>query len=122
MPNVISQIKSVPVEGPKGSTSATSAMMIAVDIDDLTTADSFVTELAEQFKLHRMTAPPETSMMLITILGDLTASQFAARWQAIEARDPVVRAFMSLMTVADVIQGTASGEVLERVSLVTTNQ
>jgi len=119
MPNVISQIKSFPVQGPNGSTSA---MMIAVDIDDPAAADSFVTEVAEQFKLHRMTAPPETSMMLITILGGLTASQFATLWEAIEASDPVLRAFMSLMNVADVIQGTASGEVLERVSLVTTNQ
>jgi hypothetical protein len=114
MPNTIAQVKNVPVDGPNGPTSA---LMLALNIADLATAPAFVSEVAEHFKVQRMLAPPETSMLLITLMGDFTASQFAARWLDLETQDPVIKALMSLLTVADVIQGTATGQVLERASL-----
>jgi hypothetical protein len=52
-------------------------MMIAVNIDDAATGEALVSQVAEQFKLHRTLAPPNTSMMLVTLVGDLTADRFA---------------------------------------------
>lgn len=112
--NSIAQIKIVEVDGPSGPANA---MMVAVNIDDPQTAEAFVSQVAEEFKLHRMVAPPDTSLLLMTIIGGLSAERFAARWKAIEQEDEVVRAFMSRMLVADVIQGTSGGEQLSSVSL-----
>jgi hypothetical protein len=114
MLNTIAQVKTVQVNGPNGPANA---IMTAVNIDDAPSAESFVATVAEQFKLHRMTAPPETSMLLITLIGPLTADRFASKWREIEKADEVVGAFMSLMVMADVIQGSKSGQQLSKVSL-----
>ena len=113
--NSVTQIKTVDVEGPDGPATA---IMIAVDIDDPSTAEAFVSEVAEQFKVHRTVSPPDTSMLLVTLVGGLTAERFAAKWREVERTDPVVHAYMSLMVVADVIQGTKSGKQLSTASLV----
>ncbi len=112
--NSVSPAKNVPINGPKGPTTA---MMLSVDINDPLTAQAFVSEVAEHFKVQRMIAPPDTSMLLITVLGDYTAAQFAARWRTLEGWDPTLHAFMALMIVADVVHGTPDGKVLEQVSL-----
>jgi hypothetical protein len=56
-------------------------------------------------------------MLLITLVGPLSADRFAKRWNEIEQRDEVVRAFMAQMAVADVIQGTKTGQELSKASL-----
>lgn len=112
--NKIAQIKTLPVGGPNGPATA---MMIAVNIVAPAAADTFVEEVAEQFKLHRTTAPPNTTMLLITLMGDMTAPRFAARWREIEQHDQIVRAYMKLMLKADVVQGTVSGQQLSAASL-----
>ena len=112
--NSIAQVKTVAANGPKGPTTA---MMMAVNIGDAASGEAFVSEIAEQFKLHRTAAPPNTSMLLVTLVGGLSADRFAARWRDIVQQDGIVRAYMSLMQVADVVQGTKSGQQLSKASL-----
>ena len=112
--NSIAQITTVRSEGPNGPANA---IMIAVNIDDPSSAEAFVAQVAEQFKVHRTVSPPDTSMLLITLVGGLTAERFAAKWREIEQADPVVKAYMSLMVIADVVQGTKTGQQLSNASL-----
>jgi hypothetical protein len=112
--NSIAQVKAVTLEGPNGPANA---LMMALTIEDPTTAEAFVEQVAEQFKVHRMLAPPDTSMLLITLVGGLSAERFAGRWRDIEQHDEVMRAFMAQMAVADVIQGTKTGQQLSKASL-----
>jgi hypothetical protein len=112
--NVILQVKTMDVTGPEGPTVA---MMIAADIGDPASAASFVTTVAERFKLERMLAPPETSMLLVTLIGDLSADAFADRWSEIQAEDVALAAFMGMLQRADVMQGGPSGQPLSQVSL-----
>ena len=112
--NVIVQAKVASVNGPQG---AAHALMIAVNIDNPETADEFVTEVTERFKVERMLSLPDTKMLLITLMGELTAPRFAERWAEIRRQDPIVQHFMSLMVAADVIQATPSGQPLSRASL-----
>lgn len=113
--NSIEQVKTVEVDGPNGPAVA---MMIALDVNDVAAVDEFVQSVAERFKLERMLAPPSTFLVLFTIIGDLSADDFASRWHAIQQSDPVIHAFMSLMEMADVIQDTPSGEKLSNASLI----
>ena len=112
--NTVTQIKTVGVNGPNGPSHA---IMMAVNINDPKMAEAFVSEVAEQFKLHRMISPPETNMLLITLVGDLAAHRFASQWHEIEQSDPILHHFMSLMVVADVIQGTKEGWQVSNASL-----
>ncbi len=112
--NSIKQIQTVALQGPKGPANA---MMIAIDIGDANAAEGFIQQVVEQFKVNRMLAPPDTSMLLITSVGDVSADRFARQWNEITQQDDVVRAFMAQMTVADVIQGTETGKQLSKASL-----
>jgi hypothetical protein len=112
--NAIDHVKTVSVDGPGGPANA---MMMALNVGDPAGAEASISEVAEQFKLHRMVAPPDTSMQLVTIIGGLPAERFAAWWQQIAGRDGIVGAFMSLMVVADVVQGTPAGQQLSKASL-----
>jgi hypothetical protein len=112
--NEIAQVKTVAVAGPGGPAHA---MMIAVNIGDPSSAEDFVGRVMEQFLASRMLAPPDTTLLLVTLIGNLTAQRFAARWQQLAERDEAVRAFMSLMTIADAVQGTPVGQELSKASL-----
>lgn len=113
--NSIAQVKTVDVDGPNGPAVA---LMFALNVNDVATADQFVQSVAERFKLDRMLAPPDTSLALFTIIGDLSAHAFASQWHKIQQADPVIQAFMDLMKIANVVQGTPSGEELSSASLV----
>lgn len=112
--NSIAQVKTVEVQGPEGPAVA---MMIALDVGDAASAEAFVTVVAERFKLDRMLAPPQTSMLLFTMIGGMSAQSFAARWKEVEKADSVIRAFMGMMNVAEVVQGTKDGKQLGSASL-----
>jgi hypothetical protein len=107
-------MKTVRVNGPNGPANA---IMMAVNIDEPSTAEAFVSQVVEKFKLHRTISPPDSSLLLVTLVGDQTAERFAAKWCGIEQADPILRAYMSLMVVADVIQGTKTGQQLSKASL-----
>lgn len=93
------------------------AIFISLDCGDLDTADSFISEVAQLFKVHRMISPPETSVLLVTLLGWLSATRFAERWREIAEGDPILDHDMSVMHIADAVHATAEDEVLETVSL-----
>lgn len=93
------------------------AIMIGIDVHDGATADSFVAEVAEQFKMQRMISPPNTNALLVTMVGDMSAARFAECWRALVRGDEILTVFMSQMRLADVRHGTAAGQALESVSL-----
>ena len=73
--------------------------------------------VVEAFKVNRMIAPPATNRLLITVIGEQTAAQFASEWHLVARKDPIVNAFMSKMAVAEVVQGTPQGAVRSQASL-----
>ncbi len=112
--NAIAQVQTFAANGPTGPATA---IMIAVKIGDAASGEAFVSEIAERFKLYRTAAPPNTSMLLVSLVGALSADRFAARWRDVEKQDGVVWAYMSLMQVADVVQGAELGQELSKASL-----
>lgn len=112
--NSISNLKTVSLQSPSGPLTA---VMVGLDIPDVQTADAFVAEVAAQFKMQRMSSPPYTSGLLITIIGELPAAQSVRRWRELAATDPILAAFMSRMRIADVMRGLPSGQPSETLSL-----
>jgi hypothetical protein len=93
------------------------AIMIGVTVRDTSTADALVIEVAEQFKMKRMMSSPKTNALLITLVGEMSATRFAECWRAPVAADEILDIFMSQMRLADVMHGVESGQVLETTSL-----
>jgi len=112
--NSIANLKTVSVQSPGGPVTA---IMVGINIADLQSADTFVAEVADKFKMQRMLSPPDTSGLLVTIIGELTAARFAEKWRELVAGDDALAVFMSQMRVADVMRGLPSGQPLERASL-----
>jgi len=114
--NSVANLKTVNFQSPTGPAAA---IVIGVNISDVQAADAFISEVAEKFKMQRMLSPPDTSGLLVTIIGDLPAARFAEKWRGLVATDQALSIFMSQMRVADVMRGSPSGQMLERVSLLT---
>jgi hypothetical protein len=93
------------------------AIVMGLDIPDAQTTDSFLDHVVEKFKNQRMCSPPTTANMSITLTGALTAEQFRDMWAQRSASDPILKAFMSMMVVADVLH-IRGRELLDRASLV----
>src|SRR5262249_25596344 len=93
------------------------AIMMALDVNEPAQADDFIQEVARRFRLQRMSSPPDTAALLITITGALPASSFADVWNRVREGDEILNVFMSRMRKADVIRGTQDGQMLESVSL-----
>lgn len=113
--NSIANLKSLHLQSEEGPVNA---IVMGLNIRDLDTADAFIAESAEKFKLQRMCSPPDTSVLLITIMTEMPATRFAERWREIQSQDQILAAFMSMMKRADVERGTAAGDALESVSLI----
>jgi hypothetical protein len=113
--NKIVQIKTVQGGSPE---QPTFAILTNMDINNSAAADGFLREVAKTFVSHRMCSPPQTNGMLLTIIGDLSAATCVELWRQIMNEDKALLFFMSQMRVADVIRGSASGEELERVSII----
>jgi hypothetical protein len=96
---------------------STSAIMVALNINDRATADAFVKEALHKILLQRMQSPPHTGLMCITIIGSMTAREFASLWKKHLAREPAMAAFLERMQAADVIHGTPQGQTLDTASL-----
>jgi hypothetical protein len=92
------------------------AVVMGLNLSEVETVDSFLDHVVEQFKNQRMCSPPETAHLTITVAGDLTAEQFRDLWVKRYATDPILKHFMSLMVLADVLHIQA-GNLLDRASL-----
>jgi hypothetical protein len=97
---------------------STAAIMVALNFRDRSTAGRFVKDVVHKVLLERMTSPPDTALLCITIMGNVTASEFAQLWRKHVYSEPAMVAFMKRMRAADVINGTPQGQVLEQVSLI----
>ena len=114
MANQIREVKTVVIEGGQGPGQA---IMIALDFDEPSRLKDLAAEAVDRFKVHRMISPPDTSILLVTIVGDLDVCEFANAWKAKVASDPVLGLFMSQLRLAECVCGTAAGEVLASSSL-----
>lgn len=112
--NFIRRAESGELEGDEG---VVHAIMIACEVHDRSTAAEFVKRVAGKFKLQRTAAAPDTSLLLITLVGDLTAADFRQLWRAAIEDDMVSRTYVAKLKHADVVHGTAAGEVLDAISL-----
>jgi hypothetical protein len=112
--NFISHVKTMTLESPDGPLTA---VMIAVAIPDVQTADAFIAEVVEKFKEHRMGSPPDTSCLFVSMVGELPAAQFVRRWRELVATDQILATFMSTMRYAIVRRGSVSEPRMETLSL-----
>jgi hypothetical protein len=93
------------------------AMFIALDVADPDRLVGFLEDVVTLFKRERMTGPPDARFLLITVIGDVTADEFANAWHASTANDAPARALLGTMHQADVMQGDPQGHVLGQTSL-----
>lgn len=100
----------------KADTTISYAIFINLNMDSLITYN-FLIEVKEAFIAQRMISPPETALLLITILGNINAQDFAFALKKVLVEDKVAKAFIHRMAKADVIQGTEIGEILSSASL-----
>ncbi|EDY19230.1 hypothetical protein CfE428DRAFT_3407 [Chthoniobacter flavus Ellin428] len=77
------------------------AIFLAANLHQPAALDALVEALVERFKLHRMISPPETSMLLLTIIGPCDAPAVLSRWQARVSGDQIARLWMDQMEKAD---------------------
>jgi len=93
------------------------AIVMGLDILDDETAESFLDHVVQQFKNQRMCSPPTTAHMTITIAGNMSAERFRDLWAQRSASDPILKQFMSMMVLADVLH-IRGRELLDRASLI----
>jgi hypothetical protein len=112
--NTIKQIETKQV---KIDNQSVNAIFIAADIYDKAQAKAIITEVKEKFTLQKMISPPNTTYLLITIIGDLSAKEFKSVWNELAEADIILKTTLSLMQKADVIYGTQDGKIIEQLSL-----
>jgi hypothetical protein len=92
-------------DGPK------SAIFMAADLYSVSALDALISDLLERFKVHRMVSHPDTSVLLVTIIGPCEGSDVAARWRKRAAEDEIAGFWMARMERADVGVGPAAGPI-----------
>ena len=93
------------------------SLSVALDIEDPASAEPFVAALIGKVAVQRMVSPPETQVMIVSIIGDLDARVFAELWRKHLPASAALSYFMSRMAKADVMQGTPAGVKLSECSL-----
>jgi hypothetical protein len=93
------------------------ALFMVLELAEPTRLLGFLEDVVSRFKRERMAGPPDARFLLITLVGDVSASEFAQAWQAATANDAPARALMGMFHRADVMQGNALGHVLGQASL-----
>ena len=114
MPNSIHNLATKVVRNDSGEFLA---IMMGLNIPEIATLDAFLDHVVQQFKNQRMCSPPDMANMVITLAGEITAERFCSIWQQRTAGDPVLKHFMSMMVVADVLH-IRGRDLLDRASLI----
>jgi hypothetical protein len=119
--NTIRQLETRPTEGRDGHGWI---IFCALDVGDASSADAFVKEVLHKVLMQRMKSSPDTRFLCVTIVGNLTADDFARLWRE-SLSDPrsmgsAMSVFLAQMTAAEVIHGTPRGEMLGRACLLPT--
>lgn len=110
----LARIQTVEVDGPDGPMIA---IMANFNFEPPLT-DAMVHGAVDTIRNQRMCSPPETSALLVTIIGDVTLDEFVPKWHEAIAADAAMSVFMPMMAIADVMRGTDSGKLLESGSLI----
>lgn len=93
------------------------ALFLALEVEAPSSLLGFLEEVVTRFKAERMAGPPDTRFMLITLVGEVSASDFAQAWQAAITHDVPARALLGTMHQADVMQRDMQGRVIGQASL-----
>jgi hypothetical protein len=102
---------------PGGASEGGHSLFIALELADPARLIGFLEEVVTRFKHERMSGPPDARFMLITLVGEISAADFAQAWQASIANDMPARALLGTMHKADVMQGDALGRMIGQASL-----
>ena len=102
---------------PGGDAEGGHALFIALEIPDPPRLFGFLEEVVMRFKAERMAGPPDARFMLITLVGAISAADFAQAWQGAIANDAPARALLGELHQADVMQSDADGLVIGQASL-----
>ena len=118
----IAQIKTIPVtDDANQGTLRTHGIMVAVNTDETGMDSAFVRELANTIALHRMCSPPDTSVLVVSVVGPFDPDAFRAYWrEALADSSPQMQAlrfFLQQMTSAALAHGERDGTLLESVEL-----
>jgi hypothetical protein len=111
------RIASLRTTAPIETTNGKPEILVEVAVGDPGTVDAFMAGLLHQVLLEYMISPPETAELRVTLIGDLTAAQFAEQWRRQLVHEPALQFFMSKMTTAEVLHSTESGHTIDRASL-----
>lgn len=87
-------------------------ILLAANIQEAAAQEDLVRAMIQKFLLQRMISPPDTSLLLVTIVGPCDRRVFAARWRELAAADKAISVFMARMEKADVGVTPASGSVV----------
>lgn len=87
-------------------------ILLAADLKDASAQEAMVQAMIEKFLLQRMISPPDTSLLLVTIVGPCDRATFAKRWRELAAANQAVSVFMARMEKADVGVAATSGAVV----------
>jgi len=115
--NEISNVNVLEVDGEQGPGVA---ITIALDIANPATLADFIPQVVEAFKTEHHDTP-RANILLISILGDLSADEFARQWHELNAPDTLLAEYFESLDHADVIQGTPDGALLSSASLLETD-
>jgi streptomycin 6-kinase len=102
---------------PDGESEGGHALFLAIDVADPARLLGFLEEVVSRFKAERMSGPPDTRFMLITLVGEVAAADFAQVWRTAIANDLPARALLGTLHHADVVQGDERGRVIGQASL-----
>jgi hypothetical protein len=106
-----------PVAPGAGAGEGGHALFMTLDVAEPSRLVGFLEDVVTRFKIERMSGPPDARFMLITLIGDVSAAEFADAWHASTAHDAPARALLGAMHQADVMQGDGHGGVLGQASL-----
>jgi hypothetical protein len=112
--NTIKQIETKVLPSDNGSIHA---VFIALDIYNKDNSNDFIAEVIEKFTLQKMISPPDTSFLLVTIIGDLSAEEFCFNWKSLIDKDVIAKTLVSMLNKAIVVHGTNDGKIIDEKSL-----
>ena len=77
------------------------ALFMTLDVAKPTRLTGFLEDVVTRFKIERMSGPPDARFMLITVVGDVSAAEFADAWRAATAHDAPARALAEALLAQD---------------------
>lgn len=102
---------------PGGESEGGHALSLALDVPEPSRLLGFLEEVVHRFKAEHMAGPPDTRFLLITLVGEVAAAEFAQLWRTAIANDLPARALVGTLHSADIVQGDDRGRVLGQASL-----